>query len=143
VDVPEDTSVNTVILQVLATDADAGTNSKIIYERLNSLYFKMNQVTGEISLSRQLDYDKGRKSFTFTVVAFDSGNPPHHGKAVVRIKLKDVNDNAPKFIKREFHPSYPIAEDEEIGYDGWNSRLMNLGALSFTSLSFIRTTAFP
>ena len=82
---PENTSVNTVIATVKATDKDAGSNGIIHYQKLNMLEFRIDTTTGEIRLNEVLDYDRFQRNFDIPVNVFDRGSPPKFANTVVKV----------------------------------------------------------
>nr|XP_028581876.1 protocadherin Fat 3 isoform X4 [Podarcis muralis] len=100
--VNESVSVGTSILSVSAFDKDRGENGYITYSiaSLNSLPFSINQFTGVISTSEELDFESSPESYRFIVRASDWGSPYRHESEVnVTIYIGNVNDNKPLFEK--------------------------------------------
>nr|XP_054605830.1 cadherin-23 isoform X1 [Nothobranchius furzeri] len=94
---PENTPVGTSLLQVLATDADAGIFGVVRYYFTDDPdQFSLDEVKGWITLKASLDYELMRR-FTLTVLARDGGGEETTGR--VRVNVLDVNDNAPLFQK--------------------------------------------
>ncbi|VDN99277.1 unnamed protein product, partial [Rodentolepis nana] len=56
--------------------------------------FIINNKTGEVSNTRQLDYER-HTMHNFTVLAIDGGRLPLTGTVAVTVFVDDVNDNAP------------------------------------------------
>ncbi|XP_062602216.1 protocadherin Fat 4-like [Saccostrea cucullata] len=92
------------VLSTGAVDSDEGLNGEIKYEidfttQLGTpfdSFFGVRSYSGDIILRERLDretYD----SFTFTIIARDSGLPPLSSKVNVTIFVQDVNDNRPQF----------------------------------------------
>lgn len=100
--VNESVPVGTSILSVSAYDKDRGENGYITYSiaSLNSLPFSINQFTGVISTSEELDFESSPESYRFIVRASDWGSPYRHESEVnVTIYIGNVNDNKPLFEK--------------------------------------------
>ncbi|XP_075775493.1 protocadherin Fat 3 isoform X6 [Pelodiscus sinensis] len=100
--VNESVPVGTSILSVSAFDKDRGENGYITYSiaSLNSLPFTINQFTGVISTSEELDFESSPESYRFIVRASDWGSPYRHESEVnVTIYIGNVNDNKPLFEK--------------------------------------------
>ena len=82
-----------------ATDADAQ-NSVVIYEISGDMarrYFNINPKTGDIYLVKKVDGETPnhqRRVLEFNVIAKDL---KQSGFAIVRVNVKDINDNAPIF----------------------------------------------
>uniref|UniRef100_A0A8B9J1D2 Protocadherin Fat 4 n=1 Tax=Amazona collaria TaxID=241587 RepID=A0A8B9J1D2_9PSIT len=92
--------------QINAVDKDFGPNGEIryLFEHMQP-DFELNAVTGEIRSTHQFDREalmrqRGAAVFSLTVIATDQGLPkPLKDQATVQIYMKDINDNAPKFLK--------------------------------------------
>ena len=89
VTVREDTPINTVIATVVATDADL-TSAAIIYELMNT-DFSINSETGQIIVSRSLDYET-TPSYQLVVVATDGQNEQ---TAIIDVQVTNINDITP------------------------------------------------
>ncbi|XP_063024561.1 protocadherin gamma-A10-like isoform X12 [Melospiza melodia melodia] len=96
--VPEDVPVGSVLVTVMATDADEGLYGDVKYsfhripERASKL-FHLESNTGEIILKENLDFEE-ISSFEIEVQARDGG--ALFDAAKVTISVTDVNDNAPE-----------------------------------------------
>ncbi|XP_055370186.1 protocadherin Fat 3a isoform X5 [Betta splendens] len=101
--VNESVPVGTYVLTVSAIDEDKGENGYITYSISSlqpSLPFRINQFTGVISTSKELDFESSSESFMFIVRASDWGSPYRRESEVnVTIHLENVNDNQPLFEK--------------------------------------------
>ncbi|KAL9836554.1 protocadherin beta-16-like [Geothlypis trichas] len=100
VSVMENSSEDTIVVVVSASDLDEGTNGEIVYSIVqnseeNLQTFKINPETGQIRLKKPLDYEE-KKSYEIDVQATDGGGLSTHCK--VEVQVKDVNDNAPEVI---------------------------------------------
>nr|XP_015212998.1 PREDICTED: neural-cadherin-like isoform X3 [Lepisosteus oculatus] len=93
--IPETIPPGTSLLQVLARDCDTGQNSEI------SFFIQSNDFDitpqGVISSRQQLDYERVNHMYEFVVMAVDKGYPSRTGTASVRIRMANVNDEAPVF----------------------------------------------
>ena len=92
--IPEGSPPQTPVLNVTFTDADISDNAMLEY-RLQSAYFVIDNVTGEVSTAREFDYEQGDLSYSFVVTATDSGQVPLSGSVEVTVTIEDVNDNRP------------------------------------------------
>ena len=114
----ENHSIGGLVLTVSTTDADSGLNSLIAYSIIsgNELqHFQIDTYTGEIMVSRELDYED-ITGYELEVYATDSGNIIEsrlNATVNVTIDILDVNDNTPEFME----PSY-IADVFENATDG-------------------------
>lgn len=120
VNVKQDLDKGQIVLQVSATDEDAGSNALVSYsfEKPNT-QFSISNTTGIITskqLLRSMEYK-------FAVIARDNGNPPHHSKANVIISVYKVGKKPPKFEKKVY--TKRVREDIMPG-----TILMNVNATS-------------
>ncbi|XP_039415785.1 protocadherin gamma-A5-like [Corvus cornix cornix] len=96
--VPEDVPVGSVLVTVIATDADEGLNGHVKYtfhkisDRASEL-FSLDSDTGEITVKDDLDFEE-ISSHELEVQAHDGGEL--FDTAKVAISVTDVNDNAPE-----------------------------------------------
>ncbi|XP_076969413.1 protocadherin Fat 3 isoform X5 [Tamandua tetradactyla] len=100
--VNESVPVGTSVLTVSASDKDKGENGYITYSiaSLNLLPFAINQFTGVISTTDELDFESCPENYRFIVRASDWGSPYRHESEVnVTIRIGNVNDNSPLFEK--------------------------------------------
>ncbi|XP_057700777.1 protocadherin-18a isoform X2 [Corythoichthys intestinalis] len=100
INLPENAPVGTLIIDLNATDADDGTNAKIVYSFSSHVSpkimetFKINPDSGHLTLISRVDYETVN-SYDIDVQAQDMGpnSMPAHCKILV--KVVDVNDNKP------------------------------------------------
>uniref|UniRef100_A0A672SJ56 Protocadherin 8 n=1 Tax=Sinocyclocheilus grahami TaxID=75366 RepID=A0A672SJ56_SINGR len=121
VDVPEDTPVDSLLLDLNALDPDEGLNGQ-------SVHFSVDVITrvdgvkyAELVLVKELDRES-RAFFALKLVAADGGNPAKSGATNVTVKVKDANDNSPLFDHS--HYSVDVPEDTPV-----DSLLLDLNAL--------------
>ncbi|XP_050303550.1 protein dachsous [Anthonomus grandis grandis] len=90
----------TFVLQVIASDADDGPNSRILYHIVDGNHdnaFKIEPAfSGIVRTNTVLDREI-RDNYRLTIIATDEGNPQMTGTTRVRINVVDVNDNQPTF----------------------------------------------
>ena len=100
VNVKESTPVNHTVVQVHATDRDAGLNGQVEYQfspRTQSIHgnlFGLNNKTGEIYLKSQVDFEKEHR-YPLVILATDMGVVKGASQALVTVHVIDENDNAP------------------------------------------------
>ena len=98
--VPEDVSVGTSLLRVVATDVDEGLNGVVRYFILSgdeSYDFALDMASGVLRLQKQLDYERLSR-YELIVRAEDSGvERTLSSTATVIITVTDVNDFQPVF----------------------------------------------
>nr|CAD7392289.1 unnamed protein product [Timema cristinae] len=88
----------TTVGQVKATDPDLESNGALRYSIIPSnSSFQINPNTGEISTHTPLDREL-RPQHELVVEARDQGSPQRSSRVAVRIKVSDVNDNAPDLV---------------------------------------------
>nr|XP_061797028.1 protocadherin Fat 3-like isoform X3 [Nerophis lumbriciformis] len=100
--VNESVPVGTTVLTVSAVDVDKGENGYITYSisSIVTLPFKINQFSGVISTTKELDFESSSESFVFVVRASDWGSPYRRESEVnVTVQLENINDNQPLFEK--------------------------------------------
>ncbi|XP_018422196.1 PREDICTED: protocadherin gamma-B5-like [Nanorana parkeri] len=117
VSVIENSPVSTTIINVNATDKDAGTNGEILYSFSKtsgnvhpSGLFSIEPKSGDIKINKMLDYEETR-NYELSVQAKDGGGLVSHCK--VLIEVIDENDNAPEISITSLYS--PIPEDSVPG----------------------------
>ncbi|XP_039617017.1 cadherin EGF LAG seven-pass G-type receptor 1 isoform X2 [Polypterus senegalus] len=117
VQVPENVSVSTKILQVEATDKDKDINAQVHYSIINGNnrgHFYINPLSGVIDVINPLDYENIRE-YNLRIKAQDGGRPPQiNSSGLVVVQVVDVNDNAPMFVSTPFQAS--VLENVPVGY---------------------------
>ncbi|KAJ8343652.1 hypothetical protein SKAU_G00309810 [Synaphobranchus kaupii] len=93
--VPETVTTATSLLQVSASDCDSDLNAEITYYTL-SPDFSISP-HGTIFPAGPLDYERPNHLYEFVVMAVDKGEVPRTGTATIRIRMSNVNDEAPEF----------------------------------------------
>uniref|UniRef100_A0A3Q3D6Z2 Cadherin domain-containing protein n=1 Tax=Hippocampus comes TaxID=109280 RepID=A0A3Q3D6Z2_HIPCM len=100
VSINESLAVGTVFLIVSAVDEDRGENGYVTHT-INGepwLPFAVDQDTGELRITRDLDFESSEEIYTFAVRASDWGSPyRRESEANVTVRLININDNAPVF----------------------------------------------
>ncbi|KAK5610636.1 Cadherin EGF LAG seven-pass G-type receptor 2 [Crenichthys baileyi] len=117
VQVPEDMTPNTEILQVTATDQDRGSNAVVHFSIMSGNtrgQFYIDAQTGKMDLVSHLDYE-ANKEYTLRIRAQDGGRPPLSNiSGLVTVQVLDVNDNAPIFVSTPFQAT--VLENVPLGY---------------------------
>ncbi|ESO10586.1 hypothetical protein HELRODRAFT_146064, partial [Helobdella robusta] len=112
-EIDENNEPEVAIFKMAAVDLDDGDNGRIGYSILkekvvaassSSSHFSIDETTGEIKALISFDYERAR-AYVITVVISDHGQPPLSSTALVRIHVKDLNDNRPTFNKTVFYMS--------------------------------------
>lgn len=95
------------IIIARAIDLDEGKNGEIKYliNSKSNVPFAIDQYSGSISVSvSNLDREV-KPSYTFDVMAFDSGTPSFNSTVKVHISLVDYNDNPSRFSQDSYTAS--------------------------------------
>ena len=102
-------AVNSKVIQVMAVDADKGSNADIYYQlvRGNGELFRVERKSGIISLRRGLE--SYRKDYILTIAAYDGGSPPYSAEIPVQIKV--VDKSVPTFSQQSFEAT--LSENTE------------------------------
>ncbi|XP_032014039.1 protocadherin beta-8 [Hylobates moloch] len=116
VQISEDSPVGFLVVKVSATDVDTGVNGEISYSLFQasdeiSKTFKVDFLTGEIRLRKQLDFEKFQ-SYEVNIEARDAGG--FSGKCTVLIQVMDVNDHAPEVTMSAFTSPIPENQPETV-----------------------------
>ncbi|XP_068443413.1 protocadherin gamma-A11-like isoform X15 [Clinocottus analis] len=95
--VAENAAKGTIVTTVSASDADHKLNGKISYSITNTLddvrqMFEVNEDSGEVRLTGQLDYEK-KRNFQINLRAMDNGGLTDSCRVIVDVV--DMNDNEP------------------------------------------------
>lgn len=93
------------VITVKATDKDFGEFGTITYSIHSDLLsetFSIDKTTGKIATKTSLDREK-QKLYEIPVMATDGGG--RSSFLVVRVKVADLNDNAPTFLLKEYKTS--------------------------------------
>ncbi|XP_062835576.1 protocadherin beta-16-like [Anolis carolinensis] len=105
---------DTLVSRVEARDLDFGSNAQITYsfhripKKIHNL-FHLNEMTGEITVLGEIDYEK-ETNYEMTIKATDRGGLFGHCKVLVEIE--DVNDNAPEVSVISINS--PLPEDSPL-----------------------------
>ncbi|XP_041123104.1 protocadherin alpha-12-like isoform X9 [Polyodon spathula] len=118
VDLQENTSRDTIVLKLNASDLDEGLNGEIMYafgksnKDTVSELFSIDKNTGEIKVKGSIDYE-ANSAFEIDVQATDRGHVPMAVHCSVVIHIIDVNDNTPEIEITSL--TNDISEDASLG----------------------------
>uniref|UniRef100_A0A4W5QA92 Cadherin domain-containing protein n=1 Tax=Hucho hucho TaxID=62062 RepID=A0A4W5QA92_9TELE len=106
---PENSPLDTVVVTVSATDADEGLNGEVTYEfsRVSETarnVFTMDQNTGEITVTGEIDYEE-ETQFELFIDGKDGFGLSSDSKVI--IDITDINDNAPELYLKSLTHSIP------------------------------------
>ncbi|XP_073842383.1 FAT atypical cadherin kugelei isoform X2 [Musca autumnalis] len=105
--IPENIPLGSQILKINASDCDSNANSVLSYniESTNgdrdSELFYIDIADGSIYLKHQLNYEECN-SYLLIIKVSDHGTPSLSSRTNVWVKVKDLNDNTPKFVEPSF-----------------------------------------
>ncbi|KAJ2947229.1 hypothetical protein O0L34_g16939 [Tuta absoluta] len=113
-DISEDAPIGTQVAVVQATDMDSGINSEIKYAVQKGAYdaFAIDNVTGVVTVSSQLDYDK-KNAYRIQIIATDLGMPSLTGTTELTVHISNVNDKRPYFTPTTQRAE--VSADAELG----------------------------
>lgn len=134
VSVSENTPIDTVILEISAVDDDQGDNGCITYSipSFQPLPFTVNQKTGELMISEELDFESSLETYVFPVRASDWGLPYRRESEVnVTVQILNINDNPPLFERLSCKGI--IAQDFTVG-----QQLITFSAIDIDELSLVK-----
>ena len=109
--IPENTTVDSVLFEVLAIDNDVGNNSIVNYRLIelpNNHWksFSIDRQTGKLRLKQPLNRQK-LKNYHLLVEAYDLGQPTSLStKQDLNILVTRITDPRPKFPQSELHLSF-------------------------------------
>ncbi|XP_055573594.1 protocadherin beta-16-like [Falco cherrug] len=132
--------------RLTATDADAGKNARVRYAldppppgaTSAASFVSVDAESGTVRALRPLDYEEVR-AFEVTVRAADGGSPPLSAQAVLRVVVRDENDNAPvvlhpppdssaaagelvpRWARADYLVAKVVAVDADAGQNAWLS----------------------
>ncbi|XP_067673635.1 cadherin-87A-like [Haliotis asinina] len=112
--VTEGKQENYVITTVAARDPACGNCLLQDYVEVENSdpnnYLKVDRVTGQVSLTRALDYDDGDRRLNIDIIA--RASPNRTARTSVIVEVRDDNDNSPQFVL----PSYDFTVSESARY---------------------------
>ncbi|KAH1027486.1 hypothetical protein HUJ05_000983 [Dendroctonus ponderosae] len=115
---PEDVPINTLVFIAKAEDGDRGNPRPVVYELVNNPmdYFLIDPVSGDLYTAKPLDKEAIEDPdgiLQFEVRAHELVNglraddPSTFSTALAAVKILDVNDEPPRFNKREYFVEIP------------------------------------
>ncbi|XP_068596836.1 protocadherin alpha-4-like [Brachionichthys hirsutus] len=114
----ENVQIGTSILQLNATDLDAGQNGQVFYSfskvgkgKLTNI-FDIDGKTGTVTNKKNIDFEENN-AFEIRVQANDGASSPMTSHTKLLIEVLDINDNAPAISIRSLLKS--VKEDASIG----------------------------
>lgn len=113
----EDAPTYSNVTVVKADDADFGINSIVTYDIIgdDDGTFVIDQTLGQLTVAKLLDRET-TDYYELTIQATDSGESTRHSATcIVKITIKDTNDNFPLFAQSQMDTSVP--EDTKPGHE--------------------------
>lgn len=118
----ENLSVDTIVSQVKAVDADSGVNAYVKYRFSRSTMvaynnlFHIDNTTGVIHVKSLIDREV-KDTYTLDIVAEDNGVDPLAAYARVIVHVRDINDHAPEITVNALTSSghAQVPEDAPVG----------------------------
>ncbi|XP_061408402.1 protocadherin-9-like isoform X2 [Lethenteron reissneri] len=146
VEIPENSPVGTHVVQLHASDRDAGSNAEVVYRLGTSTsgagsgqggkrLFRLDQNSGLVTVNGLLNREES-PVYRIIILATDKGPEPVPATATVTVTVTDVNDNSPTieirdivapvngviYISEASHVNLPVAlitvSDPDIGANG-------------------------
>ncbi|KAK7921896.1 hypothetical protein WMY93_008798 [Mugilogobius chulae] len=114
-EVSEDISPGSLVMKVIATDADGPGNSLLRFSIVSGdsqQQFSIHPRTGDITVRTALDREQ-TPHYSLTVLAADEGSPPLSSALLVTVSVSDVNDNPPAFSAVNYNLT--VQEGEAVG----------------------------
>ena len=128
-----------IVFQVFATDKDVSRKSSFRFNisgygtSPSDQIFTIEPDTGKIYLRGKLDRDLpyGRDVYQFNVIAEDEPDSSGalFGYAYVKVRPKDINDNAPRFDQDGLQGT--VAEHSPAGKFGYRGFYVEFGEVSY------------
>ncbi|XP_014832946.1 PREDICTED: cadherin-23-like [Poecilia mexicana] len=143
VEVSETEAVGTSLLTLSAEDPDEGANGRVTYSiseqspSSEPAVFQLDASSGILSLVQPLNYSEV-KEFTLSVQASDGGSPSLVGNGSVVVKVKDVNNNPPKFSKERYDVA--ISENLASGASILTMEVTDIDEVGFSNGHFVYTS---
>ncbi|XP_076296271.1 dachsous cadherin-related 1 [Lasioglossum baleicum] len=103
------------VVKLSASDADQGTNSRILYHIVDgnpdNAFTISPPYSGVVRTNIVLDREI-REKYRLTIIATDQGNPQLTGTAALSVRVIDINDNQPTFPE---HSIISVSEGTPVG----------------------------
>jgi hypothetical protein len=124
ISLPESTVTDTVIFQVKASDQDRGMNALIHYwitSGNTNGTFLLDSASGNITLSRLVDYETDPHSYNLLIGVTDRGVPVALSGTTllsVAFHITNINDNRPLFTEEVYYCTISLLTELRMDNDG-------------------------
>ncbi|ELT94275.1 hypothetical protein CAPTEDRAFT_182259 [Capitella teleta] len=137
-EVKENVSPGLFVTQVTALDGDTGKNAEVSYELYGQLshLFSVDAETGKITTQSELDHESF-SDLTIHVVATDHGEPALSSNAEIKIKIIDVNDEAPIFTQESY--TFVVVENKPRDFELGRIEAFDRDASPFNHITYSMT----
>ncbi|KAM8879066.1 protocadherin Fat 1a isoform 5-T7 [Spinachia spinachia] len=115
VEVTEDLPVGARMVHLSATDSDSAFNGKLVYVISGGdteSRFIVEMETGWLLVYSPLDRET-TDQYTLNITVYDLGIPQKSSSRLLGVKIRDANDNSPKFLQDSY--SADISESTPVG----------------------------
>jgi len=119
-EVPEEASIGTAVFKAIAVDPDDPNtaNGKLVYSfpddgTIVRKLFHIDSNSGLITTRVSLDREE-RDEYTLILEARDLGNPVQETTRLLTVKIKDVDDHPPQFIRQRNSVPLSMQVEEEL-----------------------------
>lgn len=114
------------VYYVKAADRDFGINNDVKYSITGGNdegFFAIDEISGNVTLVKEIDYEEDTRFFTLTVTAqeyFDDGTvapDPSSSTTITNINIEDVNDEQPTFNQDSYEKTIDEVVDSPVPID--------------------------
>lgn len=136
--VEENSEIGTSVEKLSATDLDTGKNAELRYRIQQGSFddFGIDERTGEVFVSRKLDYDR-RNTYRLQVQAADLGTPSLTGTTTLTINVQNSNDKDPYFVPATQHAE--VRADAAVGHLVYTLIALDPDVATHNALEFAAT----
>ena len=89
------------LTQIMASDADSGTNADLVFSIANDVLVRIDPSTGDLYVRPGLDREQ-QEVHTVSVLVTDQGSDPNSYQSDFTLTLIDINDNIPVLVQTAF-----------------------------------------
>ncbi|XP_067323815.1 protocadherin gamma-A6-like isoform X15 [Anolis sagrei] len=102
--IPENSPIGTTIAILNAQDRDSGVNGQVTCSVPSNLPFSLRRTQDDfyaLVTGRSLDREEVA-AYNITITAIDEGTPALSTSEIISLKVSDINDNPPLFVKSSY-----------------------------------------